>query len=52
MRLATTHQLPPPSRAAATCAWCLREFTTLLELLDHVDSHHLDDDARDARAAA
>jgi len=36
----TVTSLPAPSKAHATCAWCRRDFHTLLDLLDHVDNGH------------
>ena len=39
----TTTQLPEPSSKHATCAWCAAEHTTVIELIDHVDEHHLSD---------
>jgi hypothetical protein len=36
----STATLPAPSKAHATCAWCRRDFHTLIELLDHVDNGH------------
>jgi len=36
----STVALPAPSKAHATCAWCRRDFHTLIELLDHVDNGH------------
>jgi hypothetical protein len=47
-----TDGLPPSSSAAATCAWCLRAFDTIVELLDHVDATHLDVEAVLVRQAA
>jgi hypothetical protein len=38
-------ELPTPSKAHATCAWCHQRFTTVVELLDHVVGDHLDDRA-------
>jgi hypothetical protein len=32
----------------ADCAWCMRDFPTIVELLDHVDVDHLE--ARPAAA--
>jgi hypothetical protein len=32
--------LPAPARHHATCAWCRRDFTTIVALLDHVDTGH------------
>jgi len=36
----STVTLPTPSKAHATCAWCRRDFHTLIELRDHVDNGH------------
>ena len=36
----TTAPLPRPSRVHATCAWCRADFTTIVELIDHVDHGH------------
>lgn len=36
----TVTTLPAPSKMHATCAWCRRDFVTLIELLDHVDNGH------------
>jgi hypothetical protein len=33
--------LPDPSKTHATCAWCLERFTTIIELIDHVDHGHV-----------
>ena len=41
MRMTT--QLPEPSSKHATCAWCSAEHATVVELIDHVDQHHLTD---------
>jgi hypothetical protein len=35
--------LPEPSGRHATCAWCRRDFSTILQLLEHIDSDHLDE---------
>ncbi len=32
---------PDRSRGHATCAWCARSFSTIVDLLDHVDRGHL-----------
>ena len=37
-----TNGLPEPSRRHATCAWCSSSFSTIVELLEHVDVGHLD----------
>jgi hypothetical protein len=37
-----TSALPEPSRRHATCAWCHTSFSTIGELLEHVDASHLD----------
>ena len=39
----TIARLPEPSSKHATCAWCSGRFRTVLELIDHVDDHHLAD---------
>jgi len=39
----TTTQLPEPSSKHATCAWCSAEHATVVDLIDHVDEHHLTD---------
>jgi hypothetical protein len=36
----TSAQLPEPSSAHATCAWCRAEFETILELLQHAEEGH------------
>jgi hypothetical protein len=33
--------LPEPSRQHAMCAWCEESFSSIVALLDHVDSNHL-----------
>ena len=33
--------LPPPSKGHATCAWCGTVYTTIVDLIDHVDVGHL-----------
>ena len=40
-----------PSNLQATCAWCHRDYPSIVALLDHVDSTHLsaDDHARNGR---
>jgi hypothetical protein len=38
-----TADLPEPSSKHATCAWCSGQFRTVVELIDHVDDHHLAD---------
>ena len=35
------HHLPKPSKAHATCPWCDATLSTIVALLDHVDSRHL-----------
>lgn len=35
----TTGVLPRPSAAHATCAWCRRDFATIVELIDHCADH-------------
>ena len=37
-----TLQLPAPSGKHATCAWCRRDFDTIVDLIDHVDNGHLE----------
>ena len=39
----TITRLPDPSAKHATCAWCSAECHSVLELIDHVDEHHLTD---------
>lgn len=34
-------ELPTPSKAHATCAWCGIRFRTIVELIDHVDLGHV-----------
>ena len=36
-----TTELPAPSRAHATCAWCEERFAAIVELIDHVDVMHM-----------
>jgi hypothetical protein len=36
-----TRDLPAPSRAHATCAWCGAAYRTIVELIDHVDVGHV-----------
>jgi hypothetical protein len=45
------HDLPPPSRHVATCAWCRRRFDSIVELLIHVDANHLASVAEDFRVS-
>jgi hypothetical protein len=45
----TTTALPEPSKKHATCAWCRRDFDTIVQLIDHVDTGHAE---RPATAAA
>ena len=33
---------PGPSRRHATCAWCRRDFRTIVDLIDQVDMGHLE----------
>jgi len=40
MRQTITH-LPEPSKAHATCPWCDATLSTIVALLDHVDTRHL-----------
>jgi len=35
-------RLPEPSKSHATCAWCRKDFDTVVQLLDHVDNGHID----------
>jgi hypothetical protein len=37
-----TNALPEPSRLHATCAWCQHTFATIGQLLEHVDTSHLE----------
>ena len=37
-----TNALPEPSRLHATCAWCQLTFATIGQLLEHVDTRHLE----------
>ena len=39
----TLTRLPAPSSTHAICAWCAAEHSTVIELIDHVDEHHLGD---------
>jgi hypothetical protein len=39
----TITRLPEPSSRHATCAWCSRQFQTVVDLIDHVDDNHLVD---------
>ena len=34
-------ELPIPSRAHATCAWCGDEYVSIVDLIDHVDVIHM-----------
>jgi hypothetical protein len=34
-----TAVLPRPSAAHATCAWCRRDFASIVELIDHCADH-------------
>jgi len=34
-------RIPRPSKQHATCAWCAAQFTTIVELIDHVDVCHV-----------
>ena len=36
-----TATLPRPSKAHATCAWCHTHFTTIVQLIDHVEAGHV-----------
>jgi hypothetical protein len=40
--LDTEPGLPGPSKHHATCAWCRRDWHSIIELIDHVDAAHLD----------
>jgi len=33
--------LPTPSPAHATCAWCGDQYRTIIDLIDHVDVIHM-----------
>jgi hypothetical protein len=45
--------LPGPSKHHATCAWCQRDWRSIIELIDHVDAAHLDpSEAASAASAA
>ena len=35
-------RLPQPSKKHATCAWCRKDFDTIVQLIDHVDNGHID----------
>lgn len=35
----STGVLPRPSAAHATCAWCRRDFPSIVELIDHCADH-------------
>jgi hypothetical protein len=37
----STISLPAPSKAHATCAWCGSDFTSIIDLIAHVDETHL-----------
>ena len=39
----TITERPEPSSEHATCAWCAAQFSTVIELIDHVDERHLAD---------
>jgi hypothetical protein len=39
----STARLPEPSSKHATCAWCAAQHATVIDLIDHVDDHHLSD---------
>lgn len=36
-----TTELPTPSKAHATCAWCGAAFASIVALIDHVDTGHV-----------
>ncbi len=38
---AGTLGLPEPSNRHATCAWCGASFANIVDVIDHVDAHHL-----------
>jgi hypothetical protein len=40
---APTHTLPAPARSHSTCPWCHGRYDTIVELLDHVDQHHVNE---------
>ena len=40
--IAINRAIPGPSRRHATCAWCRRDFSTIVDLIDHVDMGHLE----------
>lgn len=42
----TITSLPAPSQKHSTCAWCAQHFSTIVELIDHVDGQHLSQDHR------
>ena len=41
-------RLPRPSDKHATCAWCRKDFDSIVQLIDHVDGGHIDSDAATA----
>jgi hypothetical protein len=47
--MTTSTTLPTPSSKHATCAWCAIGFGSAVELIDHVDAHHLFADKRAIR---
>ena len=51
---ATVTALPTPSKKHATCAWCHKDFERIVDLIDHVDSGHLEPagEVHEDRAAA
>ena len=40
LHMNSSQQLPRPSSAHATCAWCHSDFTSIVALLTHVDNGH------------
>lgn len=34
--------LPEPSGKHATCAWCRKDWRSIVELIEHVEAAHLD----------
>jgi hypothetical protein len=43
---------PVRSRQTATCAWCGHAFDSIVELLGHVETDHVDAGTGEARPAA
>jgi hypothetical protein len=50
--LHTEPGLPGPSKHHATCAWCRRDWRSIIELIDHVDAAHLDHRESTSQASA